>query len=96
MADDIDLIAINKKLEGILTVCESSLCTEAVVEIKHYIENNEPEIAFEGVFLELMQLNRMPAGLNSDICLELALSLKLNEETALSDKFWQRFIEFLK
>lgn len=95
MAEHLDLMAIKQVLAELVVICESVLCKEAVSEVRHYIENNEPEIAFEGLFLELMQINKLPVGLNSKMCLELGLSLKLNEETVLSDSFWSKFVVFI-
>lgn len=59
-----------------------------VKEVKHYLACDEFEMAFEGIFLEIMQLEKVS---NIDLRqgLKVGQSLKLNEGTVFDIKFWE-------
>ncbi len=67
--------------------------------VRHYINYDEYEMAFEGLFIELMSLNEK---LNIDYSesYKIALLLKLNEETVFDANFLEEissfYIRFLK
>jgi hypothetical protein len=80
----------------LLKECESVLCSEAIEEVRHYIDNGEPEIAFEGLFIELMKINTIPEGLAKEDCMKFGKYLNLDVDSVLDDKFWPKFVSFIK
>lgn len=96
MSKSIDIGIANEKLHVILNDCRDSLCEDAINEVLHYIEHGEPEIAFEGLFIELMQLGIMPKNIEEADCIELGRYLRLDRESVLDDEFWRKFISFLR
>ncbi|KLV04647.1 hypothetical protein ABT56_14410 [Photobacterium aquae] len=95
MNEFIDISIAKEKVQAILDLCLGSLCEDAVSEIVHYIEHNEPEIAFEGLFIELIQLGVLPKNVDKTSCIELGEYLNLDSESVLGDEFWSKFIAFL-
>ena len=96
MNDSIDIITVNKKIKAIIELCRDHICKDALSEIIHYIDNSEPEIAFEGLFIELIQLGTLPKNIIKASCVELGRDLNLNRESVLDDDFWNKFIAFLE
>ena len=96
MNDSIDISIANKKLNAVLELCREILCDEAIAEVVHYIAHDEPEIAFEGLFIELMQQKTMPDAIIKKDCLALGQYLKLDSESVLDPDFWKNFIIFLE
>lgn len=61
----------------------------------HYINHDEYEMAFEGLFLEIIKHKNIPS-LNIKKCQEIAVFLKLNQETVYDMEFWSKFENFCK
>lgn len=80
----------------ILNQCRSVLCEDAINEVTHYVEHNEIEIGFEGLFIELMQVGSIPECVDREACIELGVYLNLNVYSVLDDEFWRKFIAFIK
>ena len=81
-------------ISNLLSASEVKLDKESVNNIKHYLNHSEYEMAFEILFLELMKLNEKPK-FNVESYKELAVKLKLNEESVFEPDFWNRFEKFL-
>lgn len=96
MSDSIDTDIANEKVSILLDQCREILCKEAVDEVFHYIKHNEPEIAFEGLFIEVMQLGYVPQGLDKAGCIDLGKYLRLDRESVLDDDFWRKFVAYLQ
>ncbi len=71
------------------------LSEDSVNEVKHYLACDEFEMAFEGLFLEIMQLENVS---NIDLRqgLKVGQLLKLNEGTVFDIKFWEKFVAFVE
>ena len=78
-----------------LEIVESKLDSESIDYINHYINHDEYEMAFEGLFLEIMKLEEIPKidFLKSKKIGEL---LKLNEESIFDIDFWYKFKNYLE
>ena len=96
MSDEIDINSAIKKTRNLLFQCQHLLPEDAVNQIEHYISHNEPEIAFEGLFIDLIKTGAFPENIDKASCIELGKQLKLNKESVLKDEFWEEFIVFLK
>jgi len=96
MNDSIDTDVAQQKIESLLDQCAGILCSEAVGEVRHYLEHDEPEMAFEGLFIELMQVGKIPEPVNKVCCIKLGEYLNLDAESVLDDDFWMKFNQFLK
>ncbi len=78
-----------------LKIVESKLDSESIDYVNHYINHDEYEMAFEGLFLEIMKLEEIPEidFLKSRKIGEL---LKLNEESVFDFDFWHNFKNYLE
>ena len=59
-AQTVDTDIAQQKIELLLEQCAGVLCSEAIGEVRHYVDHGEPEMAFEGLSIELMQTGKIP------------------------------------
>ena len=93
MSDSTD--TTQQKIEFIVDKCTDILCSEAIREVRHYLDQGELEIAFEGLFLELIQVGRIPESIDKVSCVQLAKYFHLDVESVLDDNFWVKLTHFL-
>lgn len=94
MDKDINWEIIDGEIRKLLGDLEMQLRKEDSEEVFHYLNYDEYEIAFELLFLCMMELPNIP---NFDYCRfkEIGLTLKLNEETKYDPDFWKNFVRFV-
>ncbi|MEQ9725497.1 hypothetical protein ABRP29_07650 [Pseudomonas sp. WHRI 8822A] len=62
---------------------------EAFLDIKHYVEHTEYEMAFEYLLLELMESHSLPCLPGSEI-LSVATQLGLDQDYHYDEHFWSK------
>ena len=60
----------------------------------HYLNHDEYEMAFEGLFLDLMKLGRFQSSFDISHAVHLAKALNLHQESVFRDDFWPLFEAF--
>ena len=86
---------VENHIQALLNLCKDSLDLESVEAVQHYIDHDEYEMAFEGLFIELMKLGRLPNIGNWNDYLDLGHSLGLDKESVFDAEFWPRFESFV-
>ncbi|CAN7437753.1 hypothetical protein [Rhizobium sp. LjRoot258] len=76
------------------TMSRADLDAESVEVIGLYLDNREYEMAFEGLFLELIKSGKT-IKLNASECMGMARQLKLDKETVFDYQFWSKFEAYL-
>lgn len=87
-------IRVEKFLRDLVLKLSSKLDREAVQAVNHYIDHDEYEMAFEGLFIEIMKFKEV-LDINKKETGEIAYLLKLNEESVFESDFWSRFQKFI-
>lgn len=82
-------------MQIILKTVHSKLDKEAIDFVQHYIEHDEYEMAFEGLFIEIMKLEEIPK-IDLFKSKEIGKSLKMNEESVFDFDFWNKFDNYVK
>lgn len=90
---ELSLLTIRKFI--ISTLENSLLDNETKSAVQHYVDHDEYEMAFEGMFIDLMKFNE-PITLDRDYCIAIAIYLKLDQESVFSPNFWTEFQNFLQ
>lgn len=82
-------------IQSTLALVQFDLDKESIDAINHYLRYDEYEMAFEGLFIEIMSLETIPA---VDIARskEVGQLLKLNEESVFDSNFWRNFEDYVK
>jgi|GEM_PF-1130205 len=86
---------IKKELVILLDIIRNHLDGDSIDAVEHYIKHDEFEIAFEGLFIEIMKMEKAP-NLDYNIYLKLGKKLKLDEESVIDPFFWENFINFIR
>jgi len=68
---------------------------DTVDAVRHYVIHDEYEMAFEGLFIEIMNLIKVP-GIDFQKSREIALLLKLDKETVFDHNFWGKFDKYIR
>lgn len=85
---------IKEYIEELLNESKDDFDNETINFIRHYLKHNELEMAFEALFIEIINLKKY-VFLNTKKAKEIALILKLDKEPIYDFDFWKKFEGFL-
>lgn len=93
-------MTINNELSSIKNYIYSildnkDLTDETKEAVEHYITHSEYEMAFEGLFLDLIEQKITLSKEEKQQALIFAKSLKLDAETVFSHTFWADFLSYI-
>lgn len=92
----IDWNKVKNYIEEILRIYCNLLSSECIEAVHHYLDHDEFEMAFEGLFLDLMKIGQIPQLIDSKECIDVAKTLKLDRESVFDADFWKKFLEFIE
>ena len=78
----------------VLLKVRSTLSIEEINAVEHYLKHSEFEIAFEGLFIEIMKM-KTPSIIDYKKSKEIAEVLRLNEESVFDSDFWIKFERYV-
>jgi hypothetical protein len=86
---------IKEFIDSILTQLKSTLDDDTIDSINHYLSHAEYEMAFEGLFIEIMQLTHIPQIdlIKSQL---IAKELNLDNESIFDHLFWKKFSQYVE
>jgi hypothetical protein len=87
-------LMVEQKIQDLLNRYSNDLDEESKEAVIHYLEHSEYEMAFEGLFIELMKLKALLSKEESSDYIELGEKLGLNEESVFDADFWQKFSSY--
>ena len=90
-----ELIYIKNFIQTLLTKVQNDLQKDSIDSVTHYLEHDEFEMAFEGLFLELMSINDIP-DIDFQKSKEVGEILKLNVESVFDFEFWNKFEKYIE
>lgn len=94
--DDKDIFDEANRLLREAFVCNRRyLNDESVRAVTHYLNHDEYEMAFEGLFLDLMEVNIFENPEILEQCYILGKLLGLDKESVFDVDFWKKFSEFV-
>lgn len=82
-------------IQRTLKEVESRIGQQSIDSINHYVDHDEYEMAFEILFLIIMELKDFPK-IDLLKSKQMAEFLKLNEETVYDTDFWNSFISYIQ
>lgn len=88
-------LVVEKLLQGLLNKFVVLLDSESVDSIQHYLDHSEYEMAFEGLFIELMKANADMDRGEMETYFKLGQDLGLDEDSVFDGNFWEQFRVFV-
>lgn len=76
--------------------CEKKISQEGIDLVRHYLRHDEFAMAFEVLFLELIEFNYLPEQTDIETWKKIGLHLGLDAESVIDSTFWPKFIEFIE
>lgn len=90
-----ELNEINNFIRKTLSLVKCDLDEESYNAVEHYLNHDEYEMAFEGLFIELIQSKSKPI-IDFKNSRKIALALGLDKESVFDGDFWIKFEKFLR
>ncbi|MEM7245847.1 MAG: hypothetical protein AAF533_10920 [Acidobacteriota bacterium] len=81
----------DERFDRIVRACWPLVDGDGQKEVRHYLEHGEPEMAFEGLMLELMTGDRFPSEVEFSDLQAMARAFRLDEESVFDGDFWEKF-----
>ncbi len=81
-------------IRRLLEACREQLDAEDVQSVVHLLEHGEPEMAFEGLVLDLIAADAYPENFQFAEWDALAKDLGLNKEAVFDGDFWSKFTKW--
>lgn len=76
-----------------LTIVDSDLDKESKNAVLHYLNHSEYEMAFEGLFIEIMKIN-LDQKIDYNKALKMGQQMNLRNESTFDSDFWVKFETF--
>ncbi len=86
---------ITNDVEALLKANHDLVGPDAVTAVTDYLEHGEPEMALEGLCLELMKHKREAVRVNREYLLDLVRRAGLDQEPTFEPEFWHKLDAFL-
>ncbi len=80
-----------KKLKHYIALSESLISKHDLKEVQHFFEHGEYEMAFEGLVIELMIINKYPEQYNYQEWENIGLEFRLDKESVFDSELWNKF-----
>lgn len=93
--NEVDYRFVKDQLLLLLGDYEGKLGRETVDSVRHFIDHDEYEMAYEGLFIDLMDIRFDPNEINVDIYRKIGEDLNLNEESVFDEGFLEKFEGYL-
>jgi len=91
----IDFEWIDKSIMSLLNFYSEKLGVETYETVKNYVEHDEYEMAYEGLFLDLISIKFSPHEIDLPRYLDIGISLKLNKESCFHPDFWSYLTHYI-
>ncbi|WDR87345.1 hypothetical protein [Burkholderia ambifaria] len=93
--NEMDFTFVKCQLLLLLEAYEGKLGQETVDAVRHFIDHDEYEMAYEGLFIDLMNIAFDPNEISVDIYRKIGEDLNLKEESVFEEGFWEKFEGYL-
>lgn len=87
-------LTLEKILQDLLNQFTNKLDIESIESVQHYLDHSEYEMAFEGLFIELMKLNINFTEVELKKYIALGEELGLSEDSVFDSEFWVKFLQY--
>ena len=94
--DDSFWIKVKDLLQKKLDENKNALNSGTIEGVQHFLDHDEYEMAYEGLLLDLMELNDLSYNICCDDYIWLGKELKLDKESVLSSDFWTSYMQYCK
>ncbi|WP_417387115.1 hypothetical protein [Gimesia sp.] len=90
------IAALSEEVSGLITSCRGLFDKDELAGVDHYLNHNEPEMAFEGLIIELIQANRVPDDFDIAQWKRVAQTAGLPAGGVFDENIWDKFCDWLE
>jgi hypothetical protein len=91
--DEIDYVWIRDQLLALVETYKEVLDKETVESVRHFVDHDEYEMGYEGLFIELMKAGFNPGDMKFDLYLNIGKLLGLDKKNVFVDGFWKKLTD---
>ena len=88
--------SVEARIGEIICSCRTILPDSAMREVDHYFANGEPEMAFEGLVIELMNADVVPPTYDFKEWRALMRDTGIDVDPVFDGDFWQKFVAWAR
>ncbi|QDT30707.1 hypothetical protein [Gimesia panareensis] len=89
------IAALRKEVALLADLCRPLFDSETLTGVDHYLNHNEPEMALEGLLIELIQANRYPVPFDTDRWEQIVASADFSDGGVFEEEILHQFRAWL-
>ncbi len=93
--NEINYNKIHKAILSLLDIYSDILDADTYNAVMHYLQHGEYEMAFEGLFIDLINANFEIQKIDIDYYFTLGKKLSLNKISIFDYEFWKKFERYI-
>ncbi|WP_323637287.1 hypothetical protein [Pectobacterium polaris] len=86
---------VNNSISKLIDLYGNDLDEEAINSINHLLDHGEYEMAYEGMFIDLMSIGFNPNDIDISHYIKIGIELGLNRECVFYSGFWNKLNAYL-
>ncbi|SFA99508.1 MULTISPECIES: hypothetical protein [unclassified Bacillus (in: firmicutes)] len=90
------MVTPEEQLEHYIISSKELLTIEDIKELEHFFNHREYEMAFEGLIIELTNIDKYPNNFSFSHWKSLGKHFKLDKETVFDEYIWEKFMKWGK
>ncbi|QDT80195.1 hypothetical protein Mal35_36660 [Gimesia maris] len=90
------IAALSEEVAELVESCRGIFDQDELAGVDHYLNHNEPEMAFEGLLIDLINANRVPDSFDSDQWKRIAQTAGLPAGGVFDEDIWNKFCIWLE
>ncbi|KHS62171.1 hypothetical protein QT13_21035 [Pectobacterium brasiliense] len=87
---------VKNSISKLIDLYGKNLDEEIINSVNHFLEYGEYEMAYEGMFIDLMSIDFSPDDIDVSHYIKICIRLGLNEESMFYFDFWNKLNSYLK
>ncbi|WP_420064893.1 hypothetical protein [Pectobacterium colocasium] len=86
---------VKNSISKLIDIYGKDLDEETINSVNHFLEHGEYEMAYEGVFIDLMSIGFKPDDIDASYYIGIGIGLGLNKGSVFDFDFWNKLNAYL-
>ncbi|MFJ5430960.1 hypothetical protein ACIPUP_17615 [Pectobacterium actinidiae] len=86
---------VKNSISRLIDIYGKNLDEEITNSVNHFLDHGEYEVAYEGVFIELMSIGFNPDDIDVSHYIGIGIGIGLNKESVFDFDFWNKLNAYL-
>ncbi|MBA0207250.1 hypothetical protein H0259_21595 [Pectobacterium aroidearum] len=86
---------VKNSILRLIDIYGKDLDEETIRSVNHFLDHGEYEMAYEGIFIDLMSIGFNPENIDVSHYIAIGIRLGLNKESVFDFDFWNKLVSYL-